>query len=584
MALDGIVIASLADEFSRCLIGGRISRIAQPEPDELLLTVKAGRDTYKLLLSASAGLPLAYFTENTFSNPATAPNFCMLLRKHIGNGRILSVRQPGLERILDIEVEHLDELGDLQKKHLIIELMGKHSNIIFCEEGGRIIDSIKHVSAQMSSVREVLPGRQWFIPDTMHKLNPLELPETEIRSALASCSRPGHKAFYTLFTGISPAISEEVLFRAGIDGAVPCSELDELSLTHLAHTFFLLLDEVKSGQFFPSVYYLGQEPVEFSSLQLSSLTECARTDFDSPSRMLEQFYAEKNQAVRIRQKSAELRKVVQTLLERSRKKYDLQEKQLKDTEKRDKYRLYGELLTTYGYQLPAGEREAKVVNFYDNQEITIPLDDTMSPLDNAKRYYEKYSKQKRTCEALTGHLQETGDEISHLESIAASIDMAQNPDDLVQIKEELIQCGYMRRHVQTKGRQKVKLSSRPWHYLSSDGFDIYVGRNNLQNEELTFKFAEGKDLWFHAKKIPGSHVIVKTGGRGFEIPDRTCEEAASLAAYYSQGRNAEKVEIDYIDKKQVKKPAGGKPGFVIYHSNFSMVAAPDISGPTLLEE
>jgi len=293
---------------------------------------------------------------------------------------------------------------------------------------------------------------------------------------------------------------------------------------------------------------------------------------------LEQYYANKNQFTRIRQKSVDLRKIVSTALERNRKKYQLQEKQLKDTEKREKYKIYGELIHTYGYGLEVGAKKLEASNYYTNEMVTIPLDDQLSAMDNAKKYFEKYNKQKRTFEALTTLIEETKAEIAHLESISASMDIAQTEDDLVQIKEELIEFGYIKRK---KTDKKAKIKSKPFHYRSSDGYDIFVGKNNYQNDELTFKVATGNDWWFHAKGMPGSHVIVKANNE--ELPDRTFEEAGMLAAYYSNDRNAEKVEIDYLQKKNIKKPNGAAPGFVVYYTNYSLTIAPDISGIEFIE-
>ena len=316
-------------------------------------------------------------------------------------------------------------------------------------------------------------------------------------------------------------------------------------------------------------------PIEYASVPLSCYDSkgYCREAYDSISALLENYYASRDTITRIRQKSSDLRRIVQTVLERSCKKYDLQLKQLKDTEKREKYRIYGELLNTYGYELKGGEKSFKCINYYDNKEITIPLDPTMTAQENAKRYFDKYNKQKRTYEAVTEQLAQTKAEIAHLESISTSMDIARLEEDLVQIKEELTEYGYIKRHY--TGGKKVKITSRPFHYLSSDGFHIYVGKNNYQNEELDFKFANGGDWWFHAKGIPGSHVIVKTEGK--ELPDRVFEEAGALAAYYSKGRGNEKVEVDYIQRKNLKKVPGAAPGFVVYHTNYSLMAVPGIT-------
>lgn len=574
MAFDGITIANIVTELNQTITGGKINKIAQPENDELIITIKNQRKQYRLFLSASASLPLIYLTETNKPSPLTAPNFCMLLRKHIGSGKIIAIEQPGMERIIRFTIEHLNELGDLCTKYLIVEIMGKHSNIIFCNEEDQIIDSIKHVSAHMSSVREVLPGRPYFIPETQSKLNPFVLTEEIFQEKIFPRPVNVAKAIYTSITGISPLMAEEVCYRAGIDGGIPTDGLEDVERVHLAHTFLRMADDIRDGHFEPNIIYKGKEPVEFACFPLSQYQDYRAVSYPSIFPVLETYYAEKNIVTKMRQKTVDLRKIVQNALERNVKKYQLQQKQLKDTEKKEKYRVWGELLNTYGYEVEPGAKSMEALNYYTNEMIQIPLDETMTPQENAKKYFDKYSKLKRTKEALDTLLQETGDEIKHLESIAASLDIASSEEDLVQIKEEMMEYGYVKR--KNTGGKKVKVTSRPYHYISSDGYDIYVGKNNFQNDELSFKFASGNDWWFHAKGQPGSHVIVKS--KNEELPDRTFEEAGKLAAYYSKGRQAPKVEIDYTQKKNLRKPTGGKPGFVVYYTNYSLLIEPDITG------
>lgn len=579
MAFDGIVIANLVKELKEHILNGRISKIAQPENDELLLTIKGNAGQVRLLLSASASLPLIYLTKTNKPSPMTAPNFCMLLRKHIANGRITDISQPHMERIINFEIEHLNELGDLCHKRLIVEIMGKHSNIIFCDEEDKIIDSIKHIPAQVSSVREVLPGRMYFIPETQEKYDPLETSQEEFLDKIFSKPQNLIKSIYTTYTGISPVIASELCHRADLEGDRPAAALTSEEQLHLYHHFVWLMEDIREGRFTPNIIKNGKEPIEFAAVSLTQYEEMDVINFPDISQVLETFYADKDIYTRIRQKSADLRKVVNTVLERSRKKYDLQLKQLKDTDKRDKYKVYGELINTYGYGLEEGAKSLTALNYYTNKEITIPLDTQLTPLENAQKYFDRYNKLKRTYEALTDLIKETKEEMEHLESISTSLDIAISEDDLTQIKEELTQFGYIRKRHTGK---KEKIKSKPFHYLSSDGFHIYIGKNNFQNDELTFKFATGNDWWFHAKGMPGSHVVVKTNGE--ELPDRAFEEAGKLAAYYSKGRENDKVEIDYLEKKNVKKPNGSKPGFVVYYTNYSLVASPDISGLTLLSD
>ena len=580
MAFDGITIASIVREMKNQIEGGRIYKIAQPEKDELLLTIKNNGGQVRMIMSADASLPLLYLTQENKTSPMTAPNFCMLLRKHLQNARIVAVDQPmGLERIVKLQLEHLNELGDLCTKYLVIELMGKHSNIIFYDDQNMIIDSIKHISGMVSSVREVLPGREYFIPNTQDKEDPLTVSREEIHRVLTAVSRPVFKAIYGSFTGISPCIAHEVCYRARVDADKPSGELTEAEMDAVCSIFLQIMKDVKEGSFVPNVVYENNQPAEYAAVRLTSYADDKVVLYDSMSELIEHYYAEKNIVTRIRQRSVDLRRVVQTAMERNVKKYDLQVKQLEDTQKREKYRIYGELLNTYGYGAAEGAKSLEALNYYTNEMITIPLDPTLTAGENAKKYFDKYQKLKRTYEALTTLTQETKEEIEHLASISTALDIAQKEEDLVQIKEELIESGYIRRKGGTK---RVKITSKPFHYISSDGFDIYVGKNNYQNEELTFKFATGNDWWFHAKGMPGSHVIVKTNGA--EMTDRAYEEAGRLAAYYSQAKGQEKIEIDYTQKKNVKKPNGSKPGFVVYYTNYSLVIDSDISGLQLVKE
>lgn len=574
MAFDGITVAALVAEFNEKLNEGRIYKIAQPETDELLLTIKANKTQYRLLISANASLPLAYFTENNKPSPMTAPNFCMLLRKHINNGRILSITQPGLERIIDFKIQHLDELGDIKVKHLIVELMGKHSNIIFVDDENNIIDSIKHITSVMSSIRQVLPGKPYFIPDTQEKLNPFTTTKEEFITTVFSKPMPLSRSIFTSYTGISPVMAENICYENKMDSSMPANVLVPGDQNLIWMSFYQLINKIKNGDFVPTIYDKSGKPEEYSALPLSTYPDCQTTTYDSISELLEEYYAKKNLYTRMRQKSVDLRKIVTNALERDRKKYDIQLKQMKDTEKKDKYKVYGELLTAYGYSIEPGTKVFEVENFYTGEMVKITLDGTLSAIDNAKKFFDKYNKLKRTQEALTDIVKETKASIDYLETIIVSLDIATSENDLKAINQELVQTGYIK-HKRTNNKKEKNLS-KPLHFVSSDGFDMFVGKNNLQNEELTFKVATGNDWWFHSKAFPGSHVIVKCNNQ--ELPDATFEEAARLAAHFSKGSGQDKVEIDYVQKKHIKKVAGAMPGFVIYHTNYSMAISPDITG------
>ena len=574
MALDGIVISNIVAELNSTILNSKISKIAEPEADELLLTLKGPNGSFRLSMSASASLPFIYLTSTNKVSPLTAPTFCMVLRKHIANGRITKIYQPGMERIINFEIEHLNEMGDLCHKVLIIELMGKYSNIIFTDSDGTIIDSAKRIPTSVSSVREVLPGRAYTIPATQEdKYNPLTVDSKQFVDIISVKPLTVSKAIYSSFSGISPLVANELAHRAGLDADAPVAAYSHDELLHLGSNFTWMMEDIKNNRFTPNIVRDGNEPKEFSSIELTQYSDLTVTKYESISEVLELYYSERNAYTRIRQKSADLRKHVNTLLERNQKKYSLQMKQLKDSEKREKYKVYGELINAFGYGLTPDDKFLEAANYYDdNKIIKIPIDNTKTPAENAQKYFDKYGKMKRTAEALNELILETKGQIDHLESIQNSLDIALSADDLVQIKDELIEYGFIKKG---KGSKKQKVKSKPFHYISSDGFDMYVGKNNYQNDELTFKLATGNDWWFHAKGMPGSHVIVKAENK--ELPDSTFEEAGKLAGYYSKGKNADKVEIDYLQKKNVKKPNGAVAGFVVYYTNYSLTIHPDIS-------
>ena len=497
MALDGIVISNIVAELNSTILNSKISKIAEPEADELLLTLKGPNGSFRLSMSASASLPFIYLTPTNKVSPLTAPTFCMVLRKHIANGRITKIYQPGMERIINFEIEHLNEMGDLCHKVLIIELMGKYSNIIFTDSDGTIIDSAKRIPASVSSVREVLPGRAYTIPATQEdKYNPLTVDSKQFVDIISAKPLTVSKAIYSSFSGISPLVANELAHRAGLDADSPVAAYSHDELLHLGSNFTWMMEDIKNNRFTPNIVRDGNEPKEFSSIELTQYSDLTVTKYESISEVLELYYSERNTYTRIRQKSADLRKHVNTLLERNQKKYSLQMKQLKDSEKREKYKVYGELINAFGYGLTPDDKFLEAANYYDdNKIIKIPIDNTRTPAENAQKYFDKYGKMKRTAEALNELILETKGQIDHLESIQNSLDIALSADDLVQIKDELIEYGFIKKG---KGSKKQKVKSKPFHYISSDGFDMYVGKNNYQNDELTFKLATGNDWWFHA--------------------------------------------------------------------------------------
>ncbi len=579
MAFDGITIAGIVSQLNNTILGGRLYKIAQPEKDELLLTIKSEKGQYRLLASADASLPLLYLTEHNKVGPQVAPNFCMLLRKYIKNAKILSITQPGLERVVVITLEHLDDLGDLCQKQLIIEIMGKHSNIIFADMNGMILDSIKHISGMVSSVRQVLPGKTYFIPEVQNKEDLLTTSYDTLLKQLEESNQPVFKRIYQGYVGISPIMAQEICYRAGIDSDQSSVSLTVGQKNALFSVLEQLKEQIQSTSFSPVMYYKNGFPEEYSVFPLQIFQGFEESKYEDLSQMLEGYYKEKNEIVRSRQRSFDLRKIVSNAYERNIKKLDLQKKQLEDTEKREKYKVWGELIHTYGYGVAPGNKSFEALNYYTGETIQIPLDEKLSIKENAEKYFDKYAKMKRASEALGDLVRETQNTAWYLDSVLTSLDLSMSEEDLNEISDELVDSGYIKKRRRKKGQQR---KSRPLHYLSSDGYDIYVGKNNIQNDELTFHVATGNDWWFHAKQMPGSHVIVKSNNE--ELPDRTFEEAASLAAYYSKGQNSEKVEIDYTQKKFVKKPNGGNLGFVIYHTNYSMIASSDISAINQVKE
>jgi len=577
MAFDGLTIAALVSELRTRTLGGRITKIAQPEKDEILLTIKA-QETLRVLISADAGLPLMYITETKKESPAVSPAFCMLLRKHLQGGKIKAITQPQNERVVYIDVEHYDELEDLTVKRLIVEIMGKHSNIILCDASGIIVDSIKRIPATVSSVREVLPGREYFIAKTQVKADPCAISEDEAVGLLSKNENTPERALVDSFNGISPVVAREAVYRSHVSSDGACCALPTEHLIHLVRTFKRIVSDVAEGDYSPQIVLKDSAPEEYAAIELTHLEHLdgvTTQSYAGMSELLEQYYTRRNLVMRIRQRSSQLRHNALVIKDRIEKKYQLQQEQLADTDKREKYRLYGELLCAYAHELKFTEgKSVKVTDYNTGEEITIPIDPDLSAIDNSKRYYDRYGKLKRTYEALTERIKTTVDELGHIGSVILELDLATCEDDLDLIRKELEDAGYLKRQGKGKSGAKKKNSSKmgPMHYISSDGFDIYVGRNNYQNDELTFNMAEGNDWWFHLKGAPGSHVVLKT--RGASVPDRSIEEAAAVAAYYSTARESAKAEVDYLLRRNVKKPSGARPGYVIYYTNYSMVVRP----------
>lgn len=576
MPLDGIVIADIKNDIKK-LINCRIDKIYQPENDEIILSIRGFGENLKLLMTASSQNPRIHFTEIAKENPKTPPLFCMVLRKHLSNGKITDVIQPGFERIVEIHIESLDEMGDLSVKRLIIEIMGKHSNIILVDGKENIIDAVKHVSFDKSSVRQVLPGRPYFYPPNQDKLNPMAL-EKEVFTETIN-SKPSMKvqeAIYKSYSGISPVMASDICMRAQVD---PSKVITLCSVSETEKLFYAFESSVKAvldGNFLHHIY--GEKEtgnvIDFYSLPLHVYESSIVKPFENVSKLIESFYRDKDVLYRTKQKTQDLRKLVQNHIDRLVKKKEIQIKTLKEIENRDFHKICGELITANIYSIQQGLKTFNTVNFYEEDlpEITIALDPDLTPSENAQKYFKKYNKAKRTFTAMKEQQKETEEELYYLDSVMSVLEGKLDETDIRQIRDELTEEGYIKKHKDNAKKQNTKKMSF-MQFVSSDGYEIYVGKNNKQNDELTLKFASNYDLWLHTKNIPGSHVIIKS--QGVEIPDTTIEEAANLAAYFSKGKESSMVPVDYTLKKNVKKPSSAKPGMVIYETYKTAYITPD---------
>ncbi len=573
MALDGIAIAGIVSELRKNLLNGRVDKIYQPEREEVIILIRSGGSNHKLLMSANSSHPRVHLSTQSKNNPLQAPLFCMVMRKHLTGGKIVDISQPDFERIIYVDIEAYNEMGDLTNKRIIVEIMGKHSNIILTDENAIILDCAKHITHETSSVREVLPGKQYTEPPSQGKLNPMRL-EREGFLALLS-GKAGVKlqeVIYKSYSGISPVMAADICCRAGLASDMFCEQLSSYGAEKLFLAFASLTEEVKAENFENEIIFdaLGK-PIEFSTKTLSQFSGNIKREYDSVSRLLEDYYSEKDSYYRINQRTADLRRLVQTNIERCVKKTDVYNRTMHEIKDRDKLRIYGELLTANIHSMEQGMKSFTAVNYYEEDcpEITIPLDTSLTPAQNAQRYFKKYNKDKRTYSALIEQGEQNRQELQYLETVLTSINNCKDEADINDIREELYNVGIIKKSVKNPTAKK----SKPLHFISSEGFDIFVGKNNKQNDELTIKTAKAQDIWFHTKEIPGSHVLVKTNGKS--PGNDTLNEAVQLAAYYSKASKSSLVPVDYTARKNVKKPNGAKPGMVIYDNYKTAYVTPD---------
>ena len=564
MPLDALCLTAVAGELRRSLLGGKIDKIYQPAREELLLCIRGRGENVRLLLSANPGHPRAHLTTRNRENPDTPPMFCMLLRKHLLGGRILELKQPPMERLLDFRLETIDELGDRVERRLVLEALGRNSNLILLDGEGRIIDCLRRVDGDMSRQRQVLPGLFYRLPPAPDKLDPMALDGEGLRRALDNpTGREADKLLLDTFNGLSPLIARELAFRAGGDGEPLARELEKL------------LDAVRREDFAPYLLVRegkGTDVTFLPILQYGPQTESRRQE--SFSQLLDGFYEEREQMERVRQRGQDLVKSVTSARDRTARKLANQEKELEATETRERQRELGDLLTSNLHAMQKGMSTFRAVDYYDpeGKQTDIPLDPLLTPQQNAAKYYRAYNKAKTARQMLALQMEKGRQELEYLNSVLENISLAEGERDLQEIRQELAETGYLRRPGKAKDRGR-KVSGKPMEFRSSAGLRISVGKNNSQNDRLTTKQAYKSDLWLHTQKIHGSHVILWLEGGGADA--RSLTEAAQLAAYFSQARDGKKVPVDYTPVKYVKKPAGARPGMVVYSTYQTAVVDPD---------
>ncbi len=575
MALDGCVIVALTHELKSQLHTGRIDKIYQPEIDEIIFTIRNNRKNYKILLSASSNCPRIHFTKSDKKNPMDPPNFCMVLRKHLLGGRIIDIIQPKFERMIKLVIESFDELNILRTKELIIEMMGRHSNIILVDcENNKIIDSIKRIPSYISRYRQVLPGIEYAMPPSQNKVNPLEInTKDNFISVIQDKDKRTsiYKAIYTSFTGISPLLSREICYRSSIDENIILSNLDKQMINSIYRNFMNIINKIKANDFAPVIYYdnATEKYIDFSSIDISYLNYYEKQLFESTSDMVESFYFKRDSKERMKQRTNDLHKNIHAKLDKAYNKLSNLNEDLKKGYNAEKYKLYGNLITANIYQMEKNQDKVELINYYNENYdvITIPLDKKLTPSQNAQKYFKMYNKAKTTIYEVNNQIKKTKREIDYLEQIIINIEQSTHMSDIEEIRAELEEIGILKRKVTKKGVSPSKKSNY-LRYISSDGFEILVGKNNKQNDDITFKISSKEDLWFHVKDMPGSHVILKLKNK--TPSDLSISEAATLAAYHSKAKNSTKVAVDYTRRKNVKRQRGAKPGMVIY-DNYSTI-------------
>ena len=566
MALDGIYLHSLVHDLKKSVLNAKIDKINQPEKDEIILTFRKDRKNLKLLISASSKFPRIHFTNTNKVNPLKASTFTMVLRKYLVGGKITSLQQLNGDRILKLNIESTDELGFDSKYFLIIEIMGRHSNItLIRERDNKVMECIKHITPDINSFRVLYPGVNYVYPPASSRLNPFDFTFENLKEYFSNNDISIDESIFTnLFTGISKPLSFN-LYTSMLKAN------ENISINEI-YSFMNNFISSLPNNFSYRIYKTDSLYKDFYCVPLKSLESTYSVlEFDNPSDVLEEFFFMRDKQERLNSKSIDLQRLIQTNIDRCNKKSKKLYTMLEECEEKDNYKIKGDLLTSYIYTLKKGDKEAKVLNFYNEEEeyLTIPLDENKSPSENIQALYKKYNKYKKSEESALFQLEQNEIELEYLNSVLTNIQNCDNYVEINDIRNELIETGYIKFKKNNKNGKKDK-ASKPLHFVSSDGIDIFVGKNNIQNDYLSLKFANNNHLWFHTKNIPGSHVIVSSSN----VPDRTIEEAAILAAFYSKAKNSTKVPVDYTLVKNLKKPNGSKPGMVIYHTNYTLYTEP----------
>ena len=571
MPLDAICLQAVVEELRPQLLNLRIDKVQQPARDQVILLLRGNK---RLLLNAGANAPRIQLTETARDNPAEPPMFCMLLRKHLVGARVAGITQPLLERLVRLELDITDDFGQPGKRTLVLEAMGRRSNLILLDGEGRIIDCMRRVDADMSAQRQVLPGLYYEPPASVGRLPITEESEEGFRQKLAAANPERQLDAFLLdsYFGISPLMARELAFRTAGASDARLLELNETGRTNFWREIYQFSDAIKENKCTPIMLKKEGSPEEFACfpiLQYGGLLEPER--FDSFSALLDSFYEQRERQERVRQRGADLIRTATTARDRLRRKLAMQEKDYAATQDRDRLRICGDLITSNLYRMERGQSKLVCENFYDENcaETTIQLDPLLTPQQNAAKYYKRYTKAKTAEKYLREQMEFARRDAEYLESVLEEISHAETEQDFIDIRNELRDAGFLRK----QGKKEIKRAAKPRGFRTTSGFRVLVGRNNRQNDQLTCKEADHRDLWFHTQKIHGSHVILCTEGR--EVDDDTIVEVAKLAAYYSQSRESGNVPVDYTMVKNVKKPAGARPGMVIYKTCRTVNVTPD---------